>query len=115
MNNAILDVGEKIHFITRRLFVDDLRRHFAGVVQAVSEQQVRAEGYVFVFNAGTNEYLRRTPKRVRVFALSVGNIINVIPSDVDIEGLQYQMVNGRLTIADGRRFALDINEFGATS
>jgi hypothetical protein len=113
MNNAVLEIGEKVHIITRRMFPEDLRRHFVGVVQAVSEDHIRAEGYVFVFNAGTNDFQRLSSKRVRLVSLSVGNIINIIPKDVDIDALRYQKIDGRLVVTD-RNFALDINEFSAT-
>lgn len=113
--HSVFEVGEKVHVITRRLFAEDVRRHFAGTVQAVAQREIRAEGYVFVFNAGSNQYERRTPRRVRVFSVSDGNIFNVIPTEVDIEQLQYQSVDSRLAVVDGRSFVLHINEFSATA
>ena len=35
--------------MTRRLFDDDVRRHFAGRIMAASGQMIRADGWVFVF------------------------------------------------------------------
>jgi hypothetical protein len=46
----VLTEGEKVHVITRRLFDNDLRRHFVGEVKAVSDVAVRLEGYAFVLN-----------------------------------------------------------------
>lgn len=113
MNENVLKIGDKVHVMTRRQFPDDLRRHFAGTVQAVSDHLARVEGYVFVYHAGKNEYEKRGEKRSRIIALShAGNIINVIPNDVDVDSLRYGMVNNRLAITDGKSFALDINEFG---
>jgi hypothetical protein len=41
---VVLEEGEKVHVIARRFFEDDLRRHFVGEVQAVTESAVRLEG-----------------------------------------------------------------------
>ncbi len=113
MNENVLEIGDKVHVMTRRQFPDDLRRHFAGTVQAVSDQLARVEGYVFVYHSGRNEYEKRGEKRLRILSLSdAGNIINVIPNEVEIDSLRYGMVNNRLAITDGKSFALDINEFG---
>lgn len=58
MGNSVLEVGEPVHIITRRLFDGDVRRHFTGRVTAAANDLVRAEGWVFVFNRGTNEFIR---------------------------------------------------------
>ena len=43
-----------------------------------------------------------------------GNVINVLPHSVELEDLRYALsARGKLTVTDGRSFALDINECGA--
>ena len=108
--------GEKVHVITRRLFDGDVRRHFAGECTKVAGNTMRVEGYAFVFDATKNAYERRPDKRTCVFSLSDGNlIITVLPSEVEIESLQYVVVNNRLLVTDGKSLSLDINEFGVRS
>jgi hypothetical protein len=111
----VLRPGEKVHIITRRLFENDLRRHFVGEVQASTECMARVEGYVFVFDTGTNQFVRRPERRVRVLGLAdSGQIINVIPETADLENLRYEMSSqGRMVVTDGGSFSLDINEFTA--
>ena len=111
----LISVGEKLHVITRRLFDGDLRRHFAGVVTAVEGDIVRLEGYVFVFDTRTNTWDRRDERRTRIVGLGdSGHIIKVIPGEVDLRDLNYQMDATRhLVVTDGKKFALDINEFGS--
>lgn len=112
----ILKVGEKLHVITRRLFDNDLRRHFVGEVQAASEAVVRLEGYVFVFDPSNNQYVKRPGRRVRVVGLAdSGSIMNVLPAHVDIDALSYQTSpENRTVLTDGKSFSLDINEFSAS-
>jgi hypothetical protein len=111
----VLKEGEKVHIITRRLFENDLRRHFVGEVQAVSEVAVRLEGYVFVFDAGDVRYVKRPERRVRIFGLAdSGSIINVLPAHVDLDALSYQTsAENHMVFTDGKSFTLDINEFSA--
>ena len=111
----LLEPGDKVHVITRRLFEADLRRHFVGEVQAVTESTVSLSGYVFVFDTGSNQFLRRPSRRVRIVGLAdSGQILNMIPQAVKIEELSYEMsAENRLVITDGHSFSLDINEFSA--
>jgi hypothetical protein len=87
----VLKEGEIIHAITRSLFKDDARRHFAGRVIEASEQAVRARGYLFVYNAVAGEFVRRRHQRVYIIPIGdSGTIVNVLPDDVDLENLTYE-------------------------
>ena len=113
--NALLKVGEKVHIVTRRLFENDLRRHFAGEVAAVTDRGALVVGYAFVFDVSRNEYVRKPGPRTRVFGiLEAEHIINVLPPMTDIAALHYEHKGDRgLVVTDDRNFFLDVNEFGA--
>ena len=116
MADAVLAVGDKLHIMTRRLFADDVHPHFVGEITAVAGALFKALGYSFVFDSGTNSYVKHPEPRTRVFSLSgAGHIINVIPQEVDLNLLQYRIVAGRLAITDSRGFSLEINEFGQSN
>ena len=113
MEAAVLGVGEKVHVVTRRAFPQDVRRHFVGSVQAISDDAIKLEGYAFVLRGATNEYERRPEKRVRVVSLSDGaNIINVLPESVRLDDLKYAFSSGRLLMTDGDGYELELTEFG---
>jgi len=112
VNTPVFSVGEKIHIITRRLFPKDVNQHFAGEIQAVSADQIRVEGHVFVYNSGKNEYEKRPEKRIRIFFMSgAGHIVIILPKSANLESLHYANKNGRLVFTDEKGFSLDINEF----
>ncbi|MDX1486382.1 MAG: hypothetical protein R3229_18070 [Alphaproteobacteria bacterium] len=114
MANSILSPGDIIHVVTRRLFADDLRRHFAGTVKHASDHLVRAVGYTFVFNPNACEYRKRPELRTRIFSLiDAGNIFNILPLETNVDALEYKIINERLVVTDNGSTALDINEFGA--
>ena len=116
MANSVLDVGDKLHVMTRRLFADDVHPHFVGEITAVAGPIFRAQGYSFVFDSGTNTYVKHPKARTRLFSLSdAGHIINVIPQEVSLNALQYRIIAGRLAITDNRDFSLEINEFGQSN
>jgi len=116
MSERVIEVGDKLHIITRRLFESDVRRHFAGEVISVSGELHEIRGYAFVFNPGINENKKRPELRTRIFSPGKeGFIVNKIPREVAIESLEYRFIEKRLFFTDGRNFALDINEFGPSA
>lgn len=74
----------------------------------------RVEGYVFVHDPNTNAFIRRATKRTRLVSLAdAGNLINILPSVVNLDKLTYRTSKeGRLVVTDGMSFEMDINEFG---
>lgn len=116
MSERVVSRGDKLHIITRRLFEDDVRRHFLGEVMVASGSLCEIRGYTFVFHAGTNEYVRRPEIRTRIYSLAdAGHIVNKLPREVDIAALEYRVVENRLVVTDTRGFTLDINEFGLSN
>lgn len=116
MPESLIDVGEKIHVITRRRFEEDVHPHFAGEVRAAMGAHLRAHGYQFVFDSRTNAYIRHSEPRTRLFSISdAGYILTIIPREVELEELLYRTIGGRLTMTDGNGFALEINEFGQSN
>ena len=113
MSDLVLEVADKLHIATRRLFEEDVRRHFVGEVTAHSDSLTEVRGYTFIFHAGTNEYRRLPEERTRIFNLGEsGHVVNKIPQDVDLGSIIYQGFGNRLVITDGGSFSLPINEFG---
>jgi hypothetical protein len=116
MSEPVIVPGDKLHIITRRLFANEVRRHFAGEVAGAADGLIEIKGYTFVFHTGTNEYHRRPEVRTRIFSLAdAGHIVNKLSREVDIAALQYRSIEGHLVVTDGKDFKLDINEFGLLS
>lgn len=112
----VLQVGSKVHMVTRRLFEQDVRRHFVGEVKAVDGSIARLEGYAFVYNHATAGYERKPELRNRLLTLTdAGVLINLIPDDVEIDAVHYAVLDGNLVATDGGSYRLDINEFGTRS
>ncbi len=110
----VVEVGDKIHVIERRMFEHDVRRHFFGEVDAADGTTLRLTGYLFVFDSGSSAYIRADAPRTRIISLtSSGLVINVAPRDTVVEDVRYvEDSHNRLAVTDGGAFRLIINEFG---
>ena len=109
----LLNKGEKLHVIVRRNFENDLRRRFVGEVRKSTDLTAIFEGYAFVFNPFSNQFLKKPEKQVIIISLvDSGLIINLIPSNVNLEDLYYQKnPENRHVLTDNKSFISDINEF----
>ena len=112
----MLSKGEKVFVITRRLFEGDRIRLFVGEVQTAVDMAMKVCGYVFVHDDFTNEIVRREDIRTRIISLvDAINIIMVIPKEVTLENVQYEINNmNERVITDKDSFSLNLNEFGAS-
>lgn len=112
----MLEKGEKVFVITRRLFDGDRLRQFVGEVIKSSASVIKVRGYVFVHDDFTNEIVRREEIRTRIVSLTDAvNIILVIPKEVILENVQYEIndMNQRI-LTDKDSFSLNLNEFGTS-
>jgi hypothetical protein len=109
----MLSKGEKVFIITRRLFDRDIRRHFVGEIQDVSGAVSRVQGYVFVYDEGTNDFIRRDKLRTCLFPLIDARIlITVLPRETMLADVHYTSdKQHRRVITDEKTFSLNVNEF----
>ncbi len=108
----LVQLGERIHVIERRLFAGDVRRHFVGEVEARTDEALRVQGYLFVYDSGASGFVRKPELRRRLISLDNRVIINVLPESVSVDEIRYAHdADGNLTLTDGAGFELDISEF----
>lgn len=108
----LVETGELIHVIERRVFSGDVRRHFVGAVGARTDHAIRLKGYLFVYDSGASGFVRKPELRTRIIPLDNRVVINVLPRGVSVEEIRYAHdSDGNLTLTDGAGFELDISEF----
>lgn len=109
---ALVQTRDRILVVDRKLFRDDNTRLFIGVVEDHDAGVVRLRGYAYHINpyevAGTE---RRAEERVRIVSLSAGDIVYVLPKDVDIASLQVRRSPKSLMLADGHSLMVDLSEW----
>jgi len=110
---VVIEIGEKVHIIARKLWENDHRRHFLGQVKKIEGTVARLEGYTFVFNPFKDEFVRRRDIRTRILDLASSNyVVNIVPRATELENVRYEYSpERRLVVTDGEEFTLDINEY----
>lgn len=100
--------------IVRRLFPQDIRRHFIGEVTDATESIVRAEGYAYLYDTNTNLFVRKHYSQVRIFSLVDGiNIMSILPRTTNPKKVVYRFTEkNRMILTDGDSLSMDVNEFG---
>ena len=113
----IVEKGEKLHVIYRALYDNSTRRHFLGEVITVEGPVCRLEGFVFVYDQKSTEFIRKPESRITIIDLSdSGYITNLIDQEVNLDKVIYKYAPGiGLVATDNNGFSLNINEFGAKS
>ena len=107
----ILAKGEKVHIIHRRLHEHEPHRHFVGEVDDYANGVARVVGYLYTVDRELGGFVRRDQPRVRIIPIASGDtIVNVIPSDVDLEKVSYQQEKKAIRVSDGSDWHLDISE-----
>lgn len=110
----MLDKGEKIFSITRRLFDGDRIRIFIGEVHKSTDNVILVRGYAFTHDYFSNEIVRQEVPRIRIISMTDAvNIILNIDSNINIENVQYKIddMNQRV-ITDNESFTINLSEFG---
>lgn len=107
----ILQKGEKVHVIHRRIFEKEARRHFVGIVEDYEGGVARVVGYVYTVDRSKFTFVRRQEKRTRIISLVSGNsLVNIIPDSVDIEKIVYRQEKKAVRVTDGSNWHLDLSE-----
>jgi hypothetical protein len=109
---ATVKAHDRILVVDRKLFRDDNTRLFIGVVEDYDGGVVRARGYAYHINpyevAGTE---RRAEERVRIVSLSAGDVIYMLPREVDIARLQVKRSPKSLVVTDELALLIDLSEW----
>ena len=107
----LLQPGEKVFVVERRLFDEDLRRHFVGEVEVCTEVGFRARGYPFLHHPPEGKFVRKNNPRTRLFSFHNNLIINVLPESCNIEGVSHVKTEGGTILTDDETFKMDVSEF----
>ena len=104
--------GDRVLVIDRKLFKDDNTRLFAGVIEEYDETAIRVRGYPFhlsPYEISGSE--RHGDERVRIISMTAGDLIYLLPRDIDTAKLQLRRTPKSLMLTDGESLSLDLSEW----
>lgn len=80
--------NDRVLVVDRKLFRDDVTNMFVGVVEDFEDGFVRARGYAYHIHPYEMGTERRAEERMRVFSLYSGDVIYLLPHNLDIAQIQ---------------------------
>ncbi|MGH7812820.1 MAG: hypothetical protein ACREQI_02290 [Candidatus Binataceae bacterium] len=108
---AAVAENDRVVIIDRKLFVDDILRIFAGIVDSCEGPIIRVRGYLFhvsPYDVGGAE--RRGEERTRITSLESGDLIFALPLEVEPSRLLLKRSPKAMSLSDGA-FAMDLTDF----
>lgn len=111
----ILQEGDKLLVVHRRLFEGDKARYFIGIVDGYEHGITKVTGYTWVREQFGGNFTRKGDLKTKIFSIASGTlIIYLLPQEVDLNALQLEhFKDGREILTDGSKFKMDLAEHGS--
>ncbi len=107
----LLQEGDKILVAHRRLFEKDEARFFVGRVGAYDAGVVKVVGHSYLRDTMGGRLVEKADERTKILSLSSGTlIVYQLPDSLSLEAVKFVAAEGRLTLTDGKGFAMNLAE-----
>jgi len=108
----MLELGEKLLIVHRRLFEKDTSRFFVGEVQAYEQGIVKVNGYTFIKDLFSGNMKKKSDLRTKVMSIVSGTlIVYQLPVVVLLDSVIFSLdQDGGLVLTDGGGFSMDMSE-----
>lgn len=108
----MLEQGDKVLVVHRRLYEKDLTRYFVGEVLEYESGIAKVKGFTFVKDMFTGNMKKKSDRRIKLLAIVSGTlIVYQLPADMVIEKVEVRAdLDGGLVLTDGQDFSMDISE-----
>ena len=108
----MLEQGEKLLIVHRRLFEKDTTRFFVGEVQAYEQGIAKVKGYTFVKDLFSGNMKKKPDLRTKIMSLVSGTfIVYQLPVTVLLDSVDFHLdQDGGLVLADEGGFSMDVSE-----
>jgi hypothetical protein len=107
---AAVHSNDRILVVDRKLFRDDLTNMFVGVVEDYEEGFIRARGYAYHIHPYEMGAERRADERVRLVSLYSGDLVYVLPRELNLAQIQIRRSPKSLILTDGQSFTMDLTD-----
>ena len=108
----MLEQGEKLLIVHRRLFENDTPRFFVGEVQAYEAGIVKVKGYTFVKDLFSGNMKKKAGSRIKFMSIISGTfIVYQLPVTVLLDSVRFDLdQDGALVLKDDGGFSMDVAE-----
>lgn len=108
----MIEQGEKLLIVHRRLFEKDTPRFFVGEVQAYEAGIAKVKGYTFVKDLFGGNMKKKPVPRIKIMSIVSGTfIVYQLPVTVQLDSVRFDLnQDGALVLMDDGGFAMDVAE-----
>lgn len=108
----ILDRGDKLLSIHRRLYDLDPPRYFLGTVLDYFDGIAKVDGNSWAMDPFSGRIIAREGSRIKLISIASGTmILYVLPADSDLDKANFQTApRGKIVLTDGKALHLDLTE-----
>ena len=108
----LLNQGDKILVIHRRIFESDKSRFFIGEVEAYEAGNAKIKGHTYARDPYTTVVFRKNEERIKIISLSSGTLfVYLLNSTIDLSKLRFDTdSSGSFQLKEGERKIMDLNE-----
>jgi|SRR5579875_1098979 hypothetical protein len=108
---AAIHPNDRLLIIDRKLFRDDVTNLFVGVVEEYEEGVVRLRGYSYHINPYEIGTEKRAGERVRVVSVGGGDVIYVLPREMNITQVEVRRSPKSLILSDSQLVTMDLTDY----
>lgn len=107
----ILNQGDALLVVHRRLFKDDDTRFFVGAVTYYESALACVRGHTWARDSFAGGFYRKADARTKVISLAAGALlIYLLPAGVELEKLRFEGKDAKLILSDGKECQMDLTE-----
>lgn len=108
----ILDRGDKVLIVHRRLFDGDSIRFFVGVVDSYEDGIAKVTGHTWIREPFSAALFKKEGARTKIFSISSGTlIVYQLPIATELSSVRFEDDRfGRIWIGDGKDLRIDLSE-----
>lgn len=108
----ILEKGDLLLVVHRRLFESDGQRYFIGLVESYETGIARVTGHSWVREQIAGVWIQKPEPRTKILALSSGTlIVYQLPPSLSLQKLRMEIQKtDRTVLTDGDKFHMDLTE-----
>lgn len=108
----MLEQGEKLLIVHRRLFEKDIPRFFVGEVLAYEQGIAKVKGHTFVKDLFSGSMKKKPDLRTKVVSIVSGTfIVYQLPVTARLDSMRFSLdQDGGLVLTDEGGFSMDVSE-----
>ncbi len=108
----LIEPGDRLLAVHRRLFEHDDNRLFVGEVESAEAGVIRVTGYSFVRDTLTGTVRRKSDARTKLLSLTSGTlIVYVLPPALQLDQVQIESEEAEMWLSDGNGFQMNLSEW----